>query len=90
MMWFLVVYLCFSKKYLGSDMRKIEETTSMAKIHEIRHNRDILDLLQSNAISNEDKFGRIKNCTHSIYNHIMNGGLTRDWDFDIERELYHS
>jgi len=89
-MWFLIIYLCLSKKYLGFDSRQIKEPVTMEKIYELNHNKDVLDFLQSKYISTADKLERIKNSTHSTFNHIMNGGLTKDWDFDIENNLYHS
>jgi len=91
-MWRVIIlyyYLCLPKiKQFGADLRQQVAEITMKELHEIRNRRDMLDVLTSSKISTAEKLERINNSTRVL--DIFNGGLFKDFDFDIEHNLYQS
>jgi hypothetical protein len=91
-MWRLIIlyyYACLPAiKKFGADSRLPIAEITMNQLHEIRDRKGLLDILTSSQISVADKLERMKNTTGVL--NIFNGGLFKDFDFDIESNLYQS
>jgi|UniRef100_A0A6C0DY91 hypothetical protein len=90
-MWRVLIlyYLCLPKiRQFGADLRQHVAEITMKELYEIRNRRDLLDILTSSQISTPEKLERINNSTGIL--DIFQGGLLKDFDFDIEHHMYQS
>ena len=91
----LMCKLYFSQKIIGKfgmddTLRKQREHVSLETIIQSNENKKLLDFLQTNTTSDQEKLDEIYRQRYPTIFNILNGGLMKDWEFDFDSiEHYH-